>query len=296
MGQKVEGEGQTRTWTVRDVLAWTSQHFQKHGIDSPRLTAEVLLSHALSTTRVRLYTDLDRPLDERERATFRKLIERRVFGEPTAYLTGEREFYGRPFRVDDRVLVPRPETELLVEAVLRELPKDAPSRALDVCTGSGCIAVTIAAERPLASVWAIDVSEGACAVARENAERHGVAGRVTVRQGDLFQPLPPDARFDVVMSNPPYVASEEIGRLSREVQREPLAALDGGPDGLDVVRRLVAGAQAHLRAGGLLALEIGEGQGGAARELLQAGGWADVRIEKDLARLDRLAFGRRPAA
>ncbi|MFZ5470690.1 MAG: peptide chain release factor N(5)-glutamine methyltransferase [Myxococcota bacterium] len=284
----------SETWTVRKVLGWTAQHFEKHGVDAPRLTAEVLLAHALSCDRVRLYVDLDRPLAKEELASFRALIERRAAGEPTQYLTGHKEFYNRRFQVDPRVLVPRPETELLAEAVLRALPQDSPVRVLDLCTGSGCIAVTLAAELPKASVWATDLSSDACEVARANAEAHQVGGRVSVLQGDLFSPLPPGARFDAVVSNPPYVKSADIDDLSREVRREPRSALDGGPDGLEVLRRVIRGAREHLKPGGLLALEIGETQGPAVRALLLEAGFADVDVEKDLARLDRLAFGRQP--
>jgi release factor glutamine methyltransferase len=283
-------------WTVRRVLGWTAQHFEGKAIDSPRLTAEVLLAHALKVDRVRLYVDLDRPLSKPELTGYRALIERRSQGEPTQYLTGSREFYGRKFLVDPRVLIPRPETELLAEAALRALPKDAPSRVLDLCTGSGCIAVTIACERPQASVWATDLSAAACEVARANAEALGAGGRVTLMQGDLFAPLPAGAKFDVVVSNPPYVKTGEIATLSREVQKEPKAALDGGADGLEVIRRIAAGAKAWLKPGGLLALEIGETQGAATWTLLKESGWDEPKVEKDLSRLDRLAFAKSPAA
>lgn len=285
-----------QTWTIRKVLGWTAQYFERSEVDSPRLTAEVLLAHALGCDRVRLYVDLDRPLSKPELTGYRALIERRAAGEPTQYLTGRKDFYNRPFRVDARVLIPRPETELLVEAVLRAVPADTPARILDLCTGSGCIAVTVAAERPLSSVWAVDLSPGACALARENAEAHGVASRVTVLEGDLFAPLPAGARFDVVVSNPPYVKSGEIDGLSREVRREPRLALDGGPDGLSVLRRISISAGEWLEPGGLLALELGETGGAAVLELLCAAGYVEARVEKDLARHDRLAFGRRPAA
>jgi release factor glutamine methyltransferase len=286
----------SETWTIRKVLTWTTQHFEKREVDAPRLTAEVLLAHVLKTTRVRLYVDLDRPLDKAELTAFRALIERRMAGEPTQYLTGVREFYNRPFKVDPRVLIPRPETELLVEAALHRLPRDAPGTALDVCTGSGCIAISLAAERPQATVLATDLSPDACALARENAQALGVADRVTVLHGDLYAPLPSEARFDVVVSNPPYIASGEIPTLSAEVRREPHLALDGGPDGLVLIRKVIEGARRVLKPGGLLAMEIGETQGAALKALLQAAGFEDARVEKDLERRDRLAFGTQPVA
>ncbi|HLL04748.1 MAG TPA: peptide chain release factor N(5)-glutamine methyltransferase [Myxococcaceae bacterium] len=286
----------SETWTIRKVLTWTTGHFEKRQVDAPRLTAEVLLAHVLKTTRVRLYVDLDRPLAKEELSTFRALIERRMAGEPTAYLTGVKEFYNRPFKVDARVLIPRPETELLVEAALHALPKDAPSQALDVCTGSGCIAISLAAERPQASLTATDLSPDACALARENAEALGVAPRVTILRGNLFEPVPAEARFALIVSNPPYIGSGEIPGLSAEVRREPHLALDGGADGLALIRRVVEGARRFLIPGGLLAMEIGETQGAAVRELLQSAGYTDARVEKDLERRDRMAFGTHPAA
>ncbi|EPX60604.1 Methylase of polypeptide chain release factors [Cystobacter fuscus DSM 2262] len=283
-------------WTIRRVLTWTTQHFEKKGVDAPRLTTEVLLAHVLKTTRVRLYVDLDRPLDKEELAAFKALIARRMAGEPTQYLTGVREFYNRPFKVDARVLIPRPETELLVEAALHALPKDGPGTALDVCTGSGCIAISLAAERPQATVLATDLSPDACALARENSQALGVADRVSVLHGSLYTPLPPDARFQVVVSNPPYIASGEIPGLSAEVRREPRMALDGGPDGLALLRQVIQGARRVLVPGGLLAMEIGETQGPAVQALLQAAGYENARVEKDLERRERLAFGTQPVA
>jgi len=291
--ERKEKEGKEEPWTIRRVLGWTTPHFEKKGVESPRLTAEVLLAHALGTSRVRLYVDLDRPLEGKELKTFRALIERRIAGEPTQYLTGQREFYNRRFAVDERVLVPRPETELLAEAVLRALPRDAPARVLDLCTGSGCLAVTVAAERELCSVLATDLSPGACEVARANAEAHGVGSRVTVREGDLYAAVPDGMTFDAVVSNPPYVRSGEIDGLSAEVRREPRMALDGGPDGLEVLRRVAREGLPFLKPGGLLALEIGETQGEAVRALLTEAGYTQVRVEKDLERRDRHAFGRR---
>lgn len=281
-------------WTIRRVLEWTKGHFEKQDVDSPRLTAEILLTHVLKTTHVKLFMDLDRPLDKDELATYRALIQRRLAGEPTQYLVGSKEFYGRRFMVDPRVLIPRSETELLVEGLLRNLPKDAPARVLDLCTGSGCVALSIAAERPRASVWATDVSDDALAVAKLNAEKLELAGRVTFFAGSLLEPLPPDARFDAIASNPPYIPSGELPGLQREVQREPKLALDGGFDGLAVVRPLIAAAAPRLIPGGWLALEIAEDQGPRVKDLFEAAGLVDVRIEADLARHDRLVFGRAP--
>lgn len=285
----------TETWTIRRVLDWTKGHFEKQQVDAPRLTAELLLAHVLSSTRVKLFMDLDRPLTKEELAAYRGLIQRRMAGEPTQYLIGHKEFFGRRFAVDRRVLIPRSETELLVEGALRVLPKDTPVRVLDLCTGSGCVALSIAAERPLASVWATDVSTDALQLARANAESLGVAGRVTFFEGSLLAPLPGDARFHVIVSNPPYIPTGELASLQREVQQEPRLALDGGADGLAVIRPLVEAAGPRLAPGGWLALEIAEDQGARVKALFEAAGLVEARIEQDLARHDRLVFGRAPS-
>ena len=284
----------SETWTIRKVLDWTRTRFEKEAVDSARLTAELLLAHSLGIQRVKLYMDLDRPLVADELSTFRALIQRRLAGEPTQYLMGHREFYGRRFAVDPRVLIPRPETELLVEAALRSVPKDAPARLLDLCTGSGCIAVSMAAERPLAEVWATELSPAALEVARSNAESLGVAARVRFLEGDLLGPIPPESRFDVIVSNPPYIRTSELASLQREVQKEPRVALDGGDDGLAIIRRIAETAQGFLRPGGRLALEIGDDQGDAVKTLLTRAGYHEVLIEKDYARLDRLALASAP--
>ena len=281
-------------WTVRRVLTWTTRHFERRGIDAPRLTSELLLTHVLGLSRVQLYTDLDRPLDPGELGRYRALLERRTAGDPVQYLTGVRDFRGRTFRVDPRVLIPRPETELLVEEVLGALPAGGTPRLLDVGTGSGCIGVTLALERPGASVLATEIDAGACAVARANAEALGAGARLEVRQGDLLAPVEGEPPFDAVVSNPPYVRTGEMAGLQREVQCEPARALDGGRDGLEVVRRLVDGAFRALAPAGLLALEIGEDQGAAVRDLLLRRGYERVRIAPDLERRDRMAFGTRP--
>ncbi|HEX4802530.1 MAG TPA: peptide chain release factor N(5)-glutamine methyltransferase, partial [Myxococcaceae bacterium] len=240
----------SEAWTVRTVLGWTADYFNRRGIDAARLTAEVLLAQVMHADRVQLYIDLDRPLSKAELRECRALIERRAAGEPTQYLTGKREFYGRSFAVDPRVFIPRPETESLVERVLQEIPKEAERRVLDLCAGSGCIAVTIAAERPRSLVVGTELSAESCEVARANAAALGVADRVRILQGDLFAPLELGAAFDVLVSNPPYIASGEMPALSAEVRREPALALDGGVDGLEVTRRLAAQAAQWLLPSG----------------------------------------------
>ena len=217
-------------------------------------------------------------------------MERRRRHEPLAYLTGEREFYGRAFTVDRRVLIPRPETEHLVDAVVAFLRDrgDSPSAVLDLCTGSGCIAVTIALAAPHAALDAVDLSPAALDVARLNVARHGLAARVTLHEGSLFKPLG-DKRFDVIASNPPYIPSDEVPALMPDVSHhEPHLALDGGPDGTLVLRSLVAGAPQHLLPGASLVVELGHDQGPAAIAIARAAGFPTVGVTLDYARLDRV--------
>ncbi len=283
----------TEIWSVQRVLRWTSEHFASRGIDSPRLTAEVLLAHALGSTRLKLYLEFDRPLGAAELDRYRALVRDRASGVPTQHLVGGREFYGRWFGIDRRAFVPRPETELLVEACLGALG-DGPARALDLCAGSGCVGLSLAAERPALRVDAVELSEEACEVARANASALGLQDRYTLLQGDLFAPLPEGTRWQVVASNPPYVPTGEIAGLAVEVrEHDPRLALDGGGDGLDVVRRIASGAADRLEPDGLLALEIGDGQGPAVRALLEGAGLSDVAIQKDPAGHGRIATARR---
>lgn len=277
-------------WTPLKLIAWTQGYFARSGVDAPRLTAELLLAHALGCDRVRLYLDFDKPLAEGELGTYRALVKRRAAGEPTAYLTGHKDFFGRAFKADPRALVPRPETELVVEAALAALPEDG--ALLDLCTGSGCIAVTVALERPRARVVATDLSGEALGLARENAEALGA--RVELLQGDLYAPLPPDLRFDVIAANPPYVPSAEIPGLARELSHEPALALDGGEEGLAVVRRLVLGAPGHLRPGGALVVEMHESHREALPRLCREAGLERAESRRDLAGLWRYLVARSP--
>jgi release factor glutamine methyltransferase len=282
------------SWTVLKVLAWTAERFAARGIDSARLEAQLLLAHALSCSRVELYTGYDKPLAEEERAAFRTLVRRRLAGEPLAYLTGEQEFWSLPFHVDARVLIPRRDTETLVEVVLAAVgDRDRPLRIAEVATGSGAIAVTLARELAAAALVASDLSEGALAVARRNAARHRVDGRIEFRHGDLLAPLARE-QFDVLVANLPYVPAGDIARLAAEVRAEPRLALDGGDSGLDLLRRLIDGVHPRLVPGGFLALEHGFDQGPAVRELLlDAGGFADVTTRDDLAGRPRVTSARR---
>ncbi len=271
------------TWTPLKLLAWSQEWFAKKGVDAPRLTGELLLAHALRCDRIRLYLDFDKPLGEPELAAFRELVKRRADGEPTAYLVGKREFYGRPFRVTPAVLVPRPETELVVEAALAALPEGG--SALDLCTGSGAIGVSLALEKKGARVVATDLSAGALAVAGENAAALGAS--VDFVEGDLFAPLGAGQRFDVIVSNPPYVPSGELAGLSREVRREPTMALDGGPDGLALLRRIAAEAPRWLAPGGTLVLEMHESHAEPLPVICREAGFEKAEARKDLAGLWR---------
>lgn len=282
-------------WTIRRVVGWSARDFAQRGIASARLDAEVLVAHALGIDRVRLYMDLDRPLQAAELARIRASVARRRRREPVAYIVGAREFYGRRFEVSPAVLVPRPETELLVERALSLLARDARGPALDLGTGSGCIAVTLALERPALEIDATDLSPDALAVAARNAAALGIADRVRLHRGDLFAALPRPQSYALVVSNPPYVADSERTLLAPEVRdHEPALALFAGADGLDVLRRLVREAPDWLAPGGTLLVEIGSGQGEAVSALARQAGLVDVAVHRDLAGHDRVVEARRP--
>ncbi len=282
------------------MLSWMTRDFIEHGVQSPRLDAELLLSHALACDRVKLYMDMPRPLDATELTAVRALVVRRRKREPVAYILGRREFYMRSFELTRDVLVPRPETEILVDRALEVLPADA-ERALDLCTGSGVIAVTLACERPSLRVDATDLSEPALQVARGNAERLGAADRIAFLHGDLFAalplplPLPDHARYDLVVANPPYVAASELAELAPEVrQHEPPLALVSGEDGLDALRRLCAGVAQVLRPSGFALFELGAGQASAVCELLaREPALTGVSAHRDLAGIERVVQAQR---
>lgn len=278
------------TWTVRSLLAWGRDWLGKRGVENPRLDAELLLAHALSCDRTRLYIDFDKPLSPDELARVKPLLQRRASREPVAYILGVREFYGRPFAVRPGVFIPRPETELLVQAALEAKP----SRVLDLCAGSGIVGVTIAAERPEAQVDLVELSPEAAAAARENAARHAPE-RATVHEGDLFAALPGPARYDALTSNPPYIALHERAQLAPEIaEHEPHLALFGGEDGLEVIRRIAAGAAKWLHPGGFFGMEIDPSQAAAVSALLREAGLREIRVLRDLAGLDRHVVAKGP--
>jgi release factor glutamine methyltransferase len=288
-------------WTVRRTLEWTSGFFTRKGIDAPRLSSELLLAHVLGVPRIKLYTDYERPLTDAERDDLRKLVTRAGEHEPIAYLTRRAHFFNLEFDVTRDVLIPRPDTETLVENVIqvlkREMVVDAP-RVLDLCTGSGCVAAAIAHNVKNAVVVATEISPEAAAVARTNVMKLGLEGRVTVEQGDLLEPLTRmvDCQpFDVIVSNPPYIATSQIESLDRSVRDyEPMGALDGGIDGLAVHRRILSEGLERVVGGGRVFMEIAFDQGAAAREAVaNARGWEDVKVLKDYAGHDRVVTARR---
>ncbi len=283
-----------RSWTVLELLRWTTDHFAAKGIDTPRLDAECLLAHALGQERLQLYVDFEKPVEPAERARFRELVRLRG-GErrPVAQLTGVREFWSLPLRVTPDVLVPRPETETLVQAVLDRLPARAPAALLDVGTGTGAVALALARERPALEVTATDVSEAALAVARGNAEALGLADRVRFRAGSLYAPVSGE-RFAAVVSNPPYLAEREADGLAPELAHEPPAALFAGPRGDEQLRALVDGARAHLDAGGVLALELAPGQAEPVVEACRGAGLVEAAVVRDLAGRPRVVTARAP--
>lgn len=282
-----------RAWNVRDALAWTAEYLARKNDPAPRRSAEWLLSAATGLSRVELYAYHDRPLTEDERAHLREGVKRRAAGEPLQYVTGEMPFRHLVVRVRPGVLIPRPETEVLVDEAIgaaQALASTTGPIVLDLCTGSGCIALSIAQEVPEARVWATDISPIACEVARENAERLGLAERVTVAEGDLFAGAPDElrGRVDLVVANPPYIPSADLADVPHEVGGfEPRLALDGGPDGLDVARRIWREARAWLRPGGAIALELDEGRVSSAGEEIVEW-YAEVRVVQDLTGRDRV--------
>jgi len=281
-------EASRAQWTIGHLLRWTRDYLDRHGVDEPRLAAEVLLSRAAGYARIELYTHFDQELDEARLNRFRDWVGRAAKHEPIAYLVEEKEFFSLPFRVTPEVLIPRPETELLVECVLDHCTKIslAEPRLLDLGTGSGCIAVALLAQCAGAVAVATDVSSAALEVARCNAERNGVSDRLTLVEADrlaLPNSVVPDEGFDVLVSNPPYVAADGMDQLETSVRRhEPRIALTDGQDGLTFYRSIATDGAALLSARGVVLVEVGDGQAAVVvetvdrpGELVHRGTWKD---------------------
>ena len=274
-------------WTVLKILDWTTQFFESKGVDGPRLDAELLLAHTLKMERVMLYAHFDRPMEAQELADYKALIKRRSAKEPIAYIVGSRGFWNFDFKVDPRVLIPRPDTERLIEIVLERAKDLDVKNVLDIGTGSGAIAITLKSEFQNISVTATDISNDALEVAKENATTLGFA--VDFLQSDLFSEI--TQTFDIIVSNPPYVSENDKKMLSEDViAHEPHLALFAD-DGLSIYKRLIPEAYEKINSGGLLALEIGYDQGKAVHDLCVAAGFSDVEIVKDYGGNARVVSG-----
>jgi release factor glutamine methyltransferase len=280
---------QREKWDVLKVLNWTKGYLAEKGVENPRLEAEWLLCDALSLDRVGLYLNFDKPLSDEELAAYRNLVARRGRREPLQYILGSQEFMGLDFEVTPAVLIPRHDTEVLVAETVRR--GGQAKSILDIGTGSGCVAICLAKALPAAEVSTVDVSADALAVARRNAERIGVA--VQFFQGSLFEPFA-GRRFDMVVSNPPYIPAAEIDTLQQEVREfEPVGALDGGADGLDFYRSISAGAPGYLAPGGWLLFEVGAGQAPQVLGLMKDAGFTlDCFTKTDHAGIERVVGGR----
>jgi release factor glutamine methyltransferase len=264
-------------WTVGRLLTWTSDYLKSHGSESPRLDAEVMLAHVLDWQRVQLYTHFDSEVSQRARGEFRELVRRRALGTPVAYLVGRKEFYSLPFLVSPAVLIPRPESEFVVVEFLEVTRRIPAPVAVDVGTGSGCLAIASAHHHRGVHFFAIDVSEPALAVARGNAKALGVADRIDFRLGEGLEPVLGEGPFDAIVSNPPYIPSAAIEHLEPGVRdHEPRTALDGGPGGLSMVARLIEESVRLLKPEGHLILEIGTAQEQPVRSLI--GAQAQLRL------------------
>lgn len=286
-------------WTIQKLLSWITDYLTKNSVDAPRLSAELLLSFVLGLKRIELYTQFDRIVDQEHLDRLHELVKRAGLHEPVAYLVGRTEFYSIELEVTPDCLIPRPETELLVQRAIEFLrTRTGCQYVCDVCTGCGCIAVAIAKNFRDARVTATDISDKALAVAARNIEKHQLQDRIELLCGDLFEPLVPHldvTQWDLIACNPPYVSAAEYERLDKNVKDyEPPQALLAGDDGLDVYRRIGEQIDRFLKPGGVLLLEIGYVQGPAVREMLDATAlFAEVTIEKDFHTNDRIAFARR---
>ena len=285
-------------WTIMKIINWTKQYFADKGVENPRLDAEVLLCAVLKCQRITLYVDFERPLSEEELATYKGYVLRRGKQEPLAYILGEKAFMRNSFKVTPATLIPRPETELLVESLVKAAPLLRPEgevKILDIGTGSGAIVVSLLDYLPKAKGVGVDISIEALKIAKENSEHIGdLAGRIGFVHSDIYSKLPLDKKFDIIVSNPPYIPAADIAGLAADVQQEPHGALDGGADGLDFYRRIIAAAADHLEPNGLLAFEIGIHQAEAVQQLCREAGFSQTAVRKDYAGIERMVFAMKP--
>lgn len=285
-------------WTILKLIKWTADYLSKKGINTARLDAELMLAYLLKTDRTHLYMNFDQPLNKDELTNFKKLLERRAKHEPLQYITGEQEFWSLPFKVSPSVLIPRPETELLVEESIKELsksfPEDESIEILDIGTGSGALVAALASEIKEAHLTGVDISSEAAKLARENIEANNLSSSVSILEGDLFEPVK-DKSFHLIVSNPPYIPRGDLDSLQPEVAEfEPLSALDGGDDGLDYYHRIIPESLKYLIPGGWLMLEHGKGQSADIISIFkERDAFTDIESINDLAGIDRVVKGRR---
>ena len=281
-------ENKKEVWTIQTILNWTRQYFADKGVENPRLDAEVLLSHILRKERLYLYVHFDQPLEEQELITFREAVKKRASRMPVAYILGVKEFMGLDFEVTPAVLIPRPDTEILVETALNRLAEREQPCILDIGTGSGAICVSMLANLPTATGVTVDISSEAIAVAKRNADRHQVANRLAFCHGDLFSPVEGQV-FTAILSNPPYIPEDDISGLTPEVRKEPNLALAGGKDGLDFYRRIVTEGRKYLVPGGFIAMEVGINQAQLVAAMAEGTGDYKVsEIVKDYGGIERV--------
>jgi release factor glutamine methyltransferase len=283
--------------TILEVIQRSADYLAKRGVDSPRLQVELLLAHVLDLPRMKLYLNFERILTPAELETLRALVQRRGLREPLQYIVGGVSFCGLELAVNRSVLIPRPETELLAELAwkfLKTFPEDgAPRHALDICTGSACLAVAIAAHVPAVLVWAADISGEALVVARQNIERHHFSSRVSICQGDMFDAIDSQSKFDLIVSNPPYIPDAEVDKLEPELREfEPRSALAGGEDGLDFIRRIAGDAARFLKPGGRVMVELEEDGAKAAQIIFASSNWIVEPLELDYNRKPRILIAR----
>lgn len=287
--------GPQDVWTVQRILEWTTKYLKEHHSETPRLDAEILLAHTRKCQRIQLYTQFDAPLTDDERAQMRDLVKRRAQAEPVAYLVGHREFFSLDFAVSKAVLIPRPDTETLVLELIERAKSFPQPRILELCTGSGCIAVSAAVNLETARVVATDVSPGALSVAAQNVATHKLQERIELREGDLWNPLQPGEQFDFIASNPPYIPEAEIAELDADVRlHEPHLALAAGPDGMQFLLPIIERAAEFLAPGGWLLLETGVEQSPLTFTAIEkTGQFAELQVIRDLAQRPRVIVARR---